>query len=296
MIKKVIIFAFILLLSFVLTSHAQSPFSSSQDQKKSSREQPAFMQKIISSIGPLQQKLRANLSKLAKELKNSKSPGKFALIFFFSFLYGTLHALGPGHGKVIAFSYFASSSDTRFKSGIIVGTAIAFMQALSAILLVTGMYFILNESKFISIEATREVITQISFGMILLVGIYLLVDFLRTTFKNTAAENAENINKNKRGATILSVGIVPCAGTIIILLFTLSLGILPLGIIMSFFIALGMSLTISLAGITAISTKKGLFKFLHNKSKWFQIFQGTIQLSGALVIILFGAIMLIGSL
>ncbi|MGM0442496.1 MAG: nickel/cobalt transporter [Elusimicrobiota bacterium] len=296
MTKKIKYLVFISVCFLTFTSFASSPFSSQKNKpKKSSPSSPAFIQKIINSIAPLQRKIRKNLSNLASKLKKSKSPRTFLVIFFFSFLYGVIHALGPGHGKIVAFSYFASSSDSRLKSGIIAGSSIAFLQAISAILLVSVMYFVLNKTKFISIESTRTVITRVSFGMIFLLGIYLFIDFFISVFKKRNKKK-QKINQNKMRAAILSVGIVPCAGTIIILLFTLSLDMLGLGIAMTFFIAAGMALTISLAGIAAISTKKGVFKFLHKKPKLVSTFQNLIKLTGAVIITLFGAIMFIGSL
>jgi nickel/cobalt exporter len=97
-------------------------------------------------------------------------------------------------------------------------------------------------------------------------------------------------------STVLSVGIIPCAGTIIILLFSLAMDIFWVGILMAGFIALGMAVTISLSGITAISAKKGLFKFLPKDSKALITFNSLIQLFGSVLIICLGAFLFFGSL
>ena len=251
-----------------LICSAQSPFTSKPDKITKTPAHPTFIRKIINATAPLQRDLKKTISDLTGDLKDSYSPGLFLLIFLFSFFYGAVHALGPGHGKIIVFSYFSSVSEPDIKAGLTAGTAISFLQAASAVLLVTVMHYILDRTFFFSYEETRTIISRISYGMIFFLGIYL---FINSVVEMKRKINPENKNNKLNGpllSAVLSVGIIPCAGTIIILLFTLASGILWLGILMTFFIALGMSVTISLAGIAAISTKKGVFVLFSKNSKY----------------------------
>ena len=52
----------------------------------------------------------------------------------FAFLYGVLHTLGPGHGKVVVVSYFVSR-DARLWRGVLMGVQIAVTHVLSAVAL-----------------------------------------------------------------------------------------------------------------------------------------------------------------
>lgn len=54
----------------------------------------------------------------------------------FSFLYGILHALGPGHGKVIVTTYLATQP-TKAKASLILTFVSAFCQAMVAVALVS---------------------------------------------------------------------------------------------------------------------------------------------------------------
>jgi hypothetical protein len=52
-----------------------------------------------------------------------------------SFVYGVLHAIGPGHGKTIISSYVVANEET-VRRGVIISFIAAGLQALSAIVLV----------------------------------------------------------------------------------------------------------------------------------------------------------------
>ena len=59
------------------------------------------------------------------------------------FLYGVLHAIGPGHGKVVISSYMVAN-EVQVKRGIFMSFASAFAQALTAIAVVGAFLFLLR--------------------------------------------------------------------------------------------------------------------------------------------------------
>ncbi|MFX8381727.1 hypothetical protein ABTL77_20215, partial [Acinetobacter baumannii] len=71
-----------------------------------------------------------------------------ALILGLSFLYGVVHAAGPGHGKTVVASYLVSRRETVMR-GLMIGSAISLIQAVVAIVLVgiLGVFFSLAHLK-----------------------------------------------------------------------------------------------------------------------------------------------------
>ena len=57
---------------------------------------------------------------------------------------------------------------------------------------------------------------------------------------------------------VLAAGLTPCASAIIILLFALANGVLAIGIVATLVMALGMSVTVSLVGVSTIAARKTL--------------------------------------
>jgi len=106
--------------------------------------------------------------------KEDNDPSVLFLLIGISFIYGMIHALGPGHGKFIATSYFISRQVSLAK-GLVMGTLIAILHAGSAIILVLIIYLIIRGSYLSSLENISRIIRVVSFALIMLIGIYLVI-------------------------------------------------------------------------------------------------------------------------
>ncbi|MCK4793286.1 MAG: hypothetical protein KAV87_56670, partial [Desulfobacteraceae bacterium] len=93
----------------------------------------------------------------------------------------------------------------------------------------------------------------------------------------------------------IAVGMIPCPGVVIIMLFTLSHHLLAIGLLLSFFMALGMAMTISAAGILSILAHEGVLKGFSGRHKARLFIQKGLTIFGSLLIILFGVALLIGA-
>ena len=100
----------IVLFSFATVLASDNPFIS----KKSSREAekpvayPVFVQQILHKINLVQRKINGEMSELTRKIRDEHSKKALFVILLLAFIYGTVHAVGPGHGKMIIFSYFLS--------------------------------------------------------------------------------------------------------------------------------------------------------------------------------------------
>jgi ABC-type nickel/cobalt efflux system permease component RcnA len=111
---------------------------------------------------------------LAAEVRAYKEQGALRpvlMILLVSFLYGVLHAVGPGHGKVATAAYFGANRAEAIH-GVTMSALIAVIQALSAVILVGGLAFALSVSYTQTIR-TSDYVTAASFGLIALVGLWI---------------------------------------------------------------------------------------------------------------------------
>src|SRR5262249_58823397 len=81
-----------------------------------------------------QQSLQRTLAVSVRSLKSDPLGGAITLALL-SFVYGVLHAVGPGHGKTIISSYVVANEET-VRRGVIISFIAAGLQALSAVVLV----------------------------------------------------------------------------------------------------------------------------------------------------------------
>ena len=263
-------------------------------------------QKLRFEITRLQQKLQRDLAGLARELKTSDSLAPLATLLLFSFLYGVVHAVGPGHGKVVISSYLLAQ-ESRVKRGIHLAFLAALVQAFSAIALV-GVLALLLDLTSRQAAAKVQLLEIASYGLIIALGLWMLVAALRGRIgcghdHHHGHDGAEPAATNpaaapKRGgftsftAMVLSVGIRPCSGAVIILLFTLAQGIFLAGIGATFAMALGTAITVSLLGILAVTSRRLAIRIAGHDSVWEDRIGRGLAIVGSLAICLFGAFFL----
>ncbi|WP_407065869.1 nickel/cobalt transporter, partial [Escherichia coli] len=89
-----------------------------------------------------QRTLNAELSMLLQSVENSPSTTGLSLLGF-SFVYGILHALGPGHGKIVITTWLATHP-SKLKSGIGLSLTASLLQGIVAITLVTVVLSLLR--------------------------------------------------------------------------------------------------------------------------------------------------------
>lgn len=247
--------------------------------------QMPFMDKIIK----IQRELNSKLSQLIRETREDSSISTILFALIISFIYGMIHSLGPGHGKIFATSYFLSNR-SRYLNGIILGYTTGLIHALSAVISVTVLYFILSGGSMKNIDDLNITMQKISYFVIILAGIFLLFSALKHKHKE----------KEKKDRSLLSiavaVGLVPCPGTTIVLIFSMTLGIYLFGITLAAAMALGMGTTISLAGLSAIFLNRQGEKLSSKIVKSTEILEKVLNITGAVVIIVLGIILFSGTL
>lgn len=247
----------------------------------------------------LQHKINQKIIELSKQIKEKKSPKPILIILFVTFIYGMVHALGPGHGKTVTFSYFLSER-AEVKKGIMVGTLIGFLHAGSALILVLILYLIIQQSFLRPLEDLSRLIKLISYALITAIGLFLLLRATIALWRKEKNAGKSTYEKSVTTKSIIpfavAVGIIPCTGAVIVLLFSISMGILGIGIVSTFCMALGMATTISLVGVLTILAKKGVTKFIINRTKVSSILQTALSIIGALLLTLLGILLFTSTL
>jgi nickel/cobalt transporter (NicO) family protein len=209
------------------------------------------------------QKIKTNLQKV----QQGETHALF-ILFLISFGYGMVHALGPGHGKALAFSYFASHKSSVFKA-FIISLSSSFIHIIGALLLVLVALFILQSLFNNFVEDSVEILTQISAVMIMLLAGYLFLNKIQhkecaccscdSTFTKWSSEKPTTTNVLKPNFLkkdlyfVLTAGLIPCAGTVILFIYAFVLKTYLAVFLASIFISLGMAVVIFIASYLGVS-------------------------------------------
>jgi nickel/cobalt transporter (NicO) family protein len=93
-----------------------------------------------------------------------------------------------------------------------------------------------------------------------------------------------------------AVGIRPCTGAILVLVFANAMGLYWAGIASTFAMAVGTFITVSVIAAVAVYSKKLAMRFASHDDRWFNWLGFGLRLGGGGVIAVLGAILFLGSL
>lgn len=210
---------------------------------------------------------------LFESIKDEKNPLTYISLLLFAYLYGFIHALGPGHGKTLVASYFLSN-ERSFTKALSVSLAIGVVHTFSAFLLTLIIYF--GVSTFLSqfMQDSVYLTTKISALIIISIALYLIYKkykaYKLNTQQNTqkfsfstqphvescACSSCKVDNNSTDAALIISAGIIPCPGTTTIFIFAISLGLYYAGFLAALVMSLGMSSVIYISALISVSVRK----------------------------------------
>ena len=227
-------------------------------------------------------KFTQNIKKYLVEIE--KGEDKLALIFLLmaSFLYGVMHSLGPGHGKALAFSYFSAKKSSYFQA-FIISLATAFVHIVGALILVLISIFLFESLLNGFIENSISYITSFCAIIIMILALYIL--YKKLTKKSSACcscnielqkasftTTAQNINYVKTNINkpvieqirskkedlifVLTAGIIPCPGTVLLFVYAFLLKTYYSVILASISISLGMATVIFASSFLGVSLHK----------------------------------------
>ncbi|MBL0687172.1 MAG: hypothetical protein JJV95_01715 [Sulfurospirillum sp.] len=237
---------------------------------------------FLKTIVDYQYELNSYISKTIRSVDGENSFYLSLLVLLIAFIYGAVHAAGPGHGKALVAFYF-STNKSSYRSAFKMGYMISIIHALSALCATFGIFFILKAMFRENFNNISSITMQISASMIILIGIYLMYD----AFKHKNLDEKKIKSKPKSQFIVaLSSGIVPCPGVMTIVLFCIILEKYILGVSAAIAMSIGMGFTISLAGIFSISLNKRFGGLLGSKAYLLKVF-------GALIIFSLGLFLLL---
>ncbi len=290
-----IIFLFSFFLIPVSIVGAHNPFTSKPENQHMAPK-PLIKSKFFVKIIFWQQQLREKISKSIREAKTKKSIAPFFILIAAAFAYGVIHSAGPGHGKAVALSYILSCKPS-FSQGLIFGNLVALTHGFSGIFFVLTVKYLLQTSFSTSLETMTSITQIISYFLITCLG---LIIFFRSIYKWIKNKTAYHDNHTKLFVnpfiTAIAVGIIPCPGVVMVMLFAISLDLTWLGILLGITISLGMASTVTLIVMAGMSGKAAVLSLASSHSRIFTTLEYVIETTAGLLVACLGFILLSTSL
>jgi nickel/cobalt transporter (NicO) family protein len=288
---------------------------------------PGFIRTVLVTSIVWQGKLNARIEDTAQRLYRPASLWTWLTLLGFAFAYGALHAVGPGHGKLVAGTWLGSR-DTRVIQAVSLAAWTATVQALSAVALVFGAAWFAKEgmSTVLSNAASLDIA---SYALLCVAGGWTIYSTLmqrdccaspgtlkivpdsssddgssgdepaylgkKLQFHAAQPVSASAPQRSRFSAasqifaTGFASGVRPCVGSIFVLIASVAAHAPWVGIAATFAIGAGVAVTVTLFGLGSIGANRFImargirFRARLDKAK------RVVAVSGALLIMLFGA-------
>ncbi len=288
---------------------------------------PPFWDDPILWLRDEQQNFYGAMSKSMRDMDVKGWTAALTLIML-SLGYGVFHAAGPGHGKAVVTGWLLAT-ESQLRRGILVAFLSAMLQSFVAVALVSGMLLLVSGAAAAAKTATGW-LELASFAMIAAMGAYVLWGGIKafprksTPVASTSHHHFEIVNQRpaqehihgpdcghvhapsakevdgdwslkKAMALSLAVGLRPCSGAILVLLFAHSLGIYWAGVISTFVMGLGTFITVAVVATLAVYSKQLAQRFAGHDTKWMNFLNFGLRIGGGSVILLFGISLLFAS-
>jgi ABC-type nickel/cobalt efflux system permease component RcnA len=194
-----------------------------------------------------------------------------------------IHALGPGHGKALAFTYF-SSKKSSYSQAFIISFFTAFIHIVGALVLVSISIFIIEGIFSSFLDDSIGYITKTSAVLIMLLSLYILYRKLKKKSCDCCNHNITD-HKNENLIFVLTAGLIPCPGTVILFVYAFILETYISVFLASIFISLGMGVVIFASSFLGVS--------LHKVSNKSSRFTNILEIASPIFMFLLGLFLLL---
>lgn len=249
----------------------------------------------------------------------------------FSLVYGVLHAVGPGHGKVVITTYLATHP-TQLKNSLKLTLASSLLQGMMAIVLVSVTLGVLQLSSR-ALHASSFWMEKASFMLVAILGLWLSARALKRLWavfihaRHASLPQIQRISMLTAGsrplllapapkvtndgvcdcghrhfpsqeelqrgegwrtrlAIVCAMGLRPCSGAILVLLFAKVIGVFAWGIASALAMALGTAITLSMLALLVFFCRRWIERVGRSRAPtlWQQTAWGTLALAGGVVL------------
>lgn len=260
---------------------------------------------LLSTIVAAQRELQQDLSTATRAAAEHGFTAAWTLIGL-SFVYGVLHAAGPGHGKFVISTYLITHESAVPRS-LMLSVLSALMQGVTAIVIIEVLVALLG----VGLRQATGIANNLeitSYALVILIGLILSVVTLRRFMRRSqgnidacghcghihavdAPHGTEKTSVAQLAAIIFSVGLRPCTGAILVLILAQAIGLRYAAWAAVLAMSVGTAITVSALALMAVYARRTTLRLAErwpSESRNLPVMLDAIAFCGGIAIILLG--------
>jgi nickel/cobalt transporter (NicO) family protein len=284
---------------------------------------PPFWDSPTAWVLARQQVFYTQLSGAIRDVNGATPLSAILGLMLLSFGYGVFHAAGPGHGKAVISGWLLANNQ-QLKRGILISAMSSAIQAMSAILIISGVLAFVALAGGAARDAAKASslwVELASYFLIMGLGAHLIWRTLRPK-KTHAHDHHDHNHHHHHGeecgcghahmpqaddlkapvslrhafSLALAIGMRPCTGALLVLLFSYAAGLYFAGIAATFAMALGTFITIAIIASLTVLSRDFALRFAFIDHPWAARAGMAFRVIVGLLIVIAGASLLGGLL
>lgn len=232
---------------------------------------PVYHEQPNASVVQGMRALTEKLSTAIEQWKTTRDKTFLFLTIAIAFAYGFIHALAPGHRKIVVFSYFLAKSAHPLQPALL-GFVLAFVHALSAFVLLVVFKSLVGALS----NRTNDITVYLEGATYILLIALSTFGIIEALF--SLRQKSQTHEKKITLLGIILSSLYPCPAAMLILVFAININVFALGIIALASLSLGMSIPIIASGYLAWAGRLTLFARLKNHEQLIAIVSAILQI------------------
>jgi ABC-type nickel/cobalt efflux system permease component RcnA len=223
-----------------------------------------------------------------RRIRDTGAMGALLTVAGIAFVYGVLHAVGPGHGKLVV-SSFLLARDATVLGGVALSGLISLVQVLSSVALVSVLAFALGE-RGLGVLGRSVWLELVSYGAIVGVGLVMACSAVTGRDIDGHTEHGSEHPSRTSAAMVVAAGLTPCASAVILMLFALANEVFLVGLAASIIMAIGMGITVALVGVVTIAGRRSIVGTAAFRPRVVQFVRRGLAMTGSILVIVIGGL------
>jgi nickel/cobalt exporter len=261
--------------------------------------------RLVTDLQVLQRQLHQDMA-TALSAVHARGPLAAWSLAILSFVYGVVHAAGPGHGKMVISTYVLTQ-ESRLRRAVVLSVTSSIAQGITAILAIEATVGLLGLPlrKAQRVETSLE---TVSYALVMLLGTILVARCGRRVWarhRDREEEHPHHGPSPRDLATPLSlrsligivgsIGIRPCSGAMLVLVVAYALRLRWIGIGAVFTMSLGTAITVSAIALLCVHARTWMLRIaaaMAHRRRRLEMAIDAIGMIGGVLVFTFGALLL----